>query len=107
MRRLPRTLVAYGISLVLMALVTAFKFNSFPPQIPMLYSLPDSDSQVVDIWYLAFIPLLSFLAINVNNFLAKKVFKREQFILRIVYVADLMIIGFFTYIFIKIVFLIT
>lgn len=107
MRRLPRTIVVYIASLIVMAAVTAFRFNRLPPEIPLLYSLPASSSQVVDIWFVAVIPFMALLSIITNNYVSKKMFKEDVFVRRITYAANMTIIIFFTYIYIKIIILVS
>lgn len=107
MKRIPRTIVAYLLSLVLMAVVVAWKYTVLPPQIPLLYSLPNSDNQVVDTWIIAVIPLMSFIFININNYIAKRKFAHDVFIRHVVYIADMTIIVACTYIFIKILLLVS
>lgn len=107
MKRLPRTIVLYIASLVLMAAVTAMQFTKLPPEAPLLYSLPESSSQVVDMWMLGIIPVLSFVFININNLIGKKVFRNEVFIRHIIYVTNILIIVVFTYIYVKIIFHVT
>ena len=107
MKRIPRTIIVYLGSLVVMALVTAFKFTSLPPEIPLLYSLPGTSTQVVDVYWIAVIPIISFAFIVINHILARRVFKGDLFVRKVTYIANISIILFFTYIYIKIVFLIS
>lgn len=107
MKRSPRTIIFFVASLILMASVTAIQFTKLPPEIPLLYSMPESSSQVVDTWMIGIIPILSFIFININNFIGKKVFKNEVFIRHIIYVTNILIIIVFTYIYVKIIFHVT
>lgn len=107
MKRLPRTIIAYLISLIVMVVVFFLRFKTLPPQIPLFYSLPDSESQIVDAWYIWILPILSLVCINVNNFIFKKWFRDDYFMRLCIYICNLVIIFFFTYIFVKIIFLVT
>jgi hypothetical protein len=107
MKRMPRTIIAYLISLVIMIAVFVLKFRTLPPQIPLFYSLPDSDNQIVDTWYIFILPILSFVCINVNNYIYRRWFRHDYFIRICVYASNLTIIFFFTYIFVKILILVS
>jgi hypothetical protein len=107
MKRLPRTIIAYLASLLIMAIVFLLRFRTLPQQIPLLYSLPDSESQIVDAWYIFLIPVVSFIFIYMNNYVATKWFRENYFVRRIIYTANMFSVTFFTYIFIKILFKVT
>ncbi|MBI5127561.1 hypothetical protein HZA76_03860 [Candidatus Roizmanbacteria bacterium] len=84
-----------------------FKFNSLPPQLPLFYSHPWGEAQLVDTWMIFLIPLLLNLLYVVNNYLYKKFFSGNELIKKMFdYLMILLIVGF-TLIFIKIIFLVS
>lgn len=107
MKRFPRTILAYLVSLVLMVIVFVLRFRTLPTEIPLLYSLPDSDNQIVDAWLIGVVPIISFVFIFINNYVATKWFRENYFVRQIIYFANMFIIISFTYIFIKILFLVS
>lgn len=96
----------YGISLALMAIVTFIFLRTLPPEIPLFYSLPMGGSQIVPIWYIAIIPLSSFLLIMFNTIILKRSAGNESLGESIIYLANLSTIVLTTFIFIRIIFLV-
>lgn len=107
MKHFPRTVVIYCIAFCIMFGAFVISFQTLPPQIPLFYSLPDSDSQIVDLWYIALLPVLCFMCIQVNNVVFNKLFRGDQFIKVCLYVINVILIFFFTYIFVKILLLVS
>lgn len=94
-------------SFFIMAGMLLLNFNKLPPQIPLFYSYPNASSQVVDVMYIALLPAISLIAVLINSFGLKRLFQGEELGQDIVYIANLIIIGGITYIFIRILLLVT
>lgn len=92
---------------ILMVAVFAWKFNSFPQQIPLLYSRPWGEPQIVEFWYIALLPILMHSIFFFNIFIAKKYFKTEEIFQKLFMAANIFTIVGFTGIVLKIIFLVT
>lgn len=92
---------------VLMLGLFALKFNVFPQQIPLLYSRPWGEPQIVEFWYIMLIPVLMHLFYFFNLFIAKKYFHSEELFQKLFMAANISIIVAFTGVFLKIIFLVT
>lgn len=92
---------------ILMIMTFILKLKTLPPQIPLFYSRPWGENQLADTWIIFIIPLiLNFLYI-INSFLYKKFFLGNELIKNIFAYLDLLLIIGFTFIFIRIVLLIS
>ncbi len=96
----------YGISVLIMACVLFITYRSLPPEVPLFYSLPLASSQVVDVWYLALLPIISLILILFNLLILKRFALNEPLGISILYVANMFIIVMTTYIFVRIIFLV-
>ncbi len=94
-------------SIIIMLIAFIIKLNTLPPQIPLFYSLPWGESQLAETWMIFFIPLLMLLFIFLNNFIEKKLFFENDFIKKIFYYLNILIIISFTFIFLKIILLVS
>jgi hypothetical protein len=99
-----RMLYALIGSNTLMILVFILKYSSLPSQIPLFYSLPQGDEQIVDLWMIAVLPIIMNGFIGLNVFISKKFFPENWFAKRIFYYMNYFILVLVTVIFIKIVF---
>ncbi len=95
------------LSLFILILVFIIKINNLPPQIPLFYSLPWGENQLAETWMIFFIPLIMILFIFINNFIEKKFFFENDFIKKIFYYLNILIIVSFTFIFLKIILLVS
>ena len=92
---------------VFMIVTFILKFNSLPPQLPLFYSRPWGEAQLVDTWMIFLIPLLLNLLYVANNYLYKRFFFDNELSKKIFnYLMIFLIIGF-TLIFVKIIFLVS
>lgn len=94
-------------ALLVMAATFAWRFSTLPPQIPLFYSKPQGDDQVVDFWLIAILPILLIVFFTINMIIYRKLFSGDKTILKIiegVNIAEAIII---TLIFMKILFTIT
>lgn len=92
---------------ILMAAIFAWKFQSLPEQIPLLYSRPWGEPQITDFWYIALLPVLMHIFFFLNNFLAKKYFASEELFQKLFNAMNIFFILAFTGLFLKIIFLVT
>ncbi len=92
---------------VLMAAVFAWKFQSLPEQIPLLYSRPWGEPQIVEYWYIALLPILMHIFYFLNNLIVKKFFATEELLQKEFKVMNVFFIIAFTALFLKIIFLVT
>jgi hypothetical protein len=80
----------WNIIFILTQLAILFvKFNSLPPQIPLYYSLPWGDQQLVSVSSIFILPVLSVVILLVNNFLAVFFLRSIQLLSRILVVISL------------------
>jgi hypothetical protein len=92
---------------VLMAAAFLLRLNTLPPQIPLLYSQPWGEDQLVDFWLIALLPILLHLFFFLNIFVYTKFFFPDYLIRRIIVITNVALIIVFTSIFIRIVFYVT
>ena len=92
---------------VLLAGLFAWRYQYMPDQIPLLYSRPWGESQIVDYWYIFLLPICMHLFYFVNSYISKKFFVGETVAPKIFNVATMILIGLFSLLFIKILFLVT
>ena len=94
-------------SLFLMLVLFIWKFNSLPVQIPLFYSRAESDDRLTNLYMIFILPVCLCVLFILNQLLLKKFFRDNLFIEKIIYYLDLSLIVLFTFIFIKIIFLVT
>lgn len=83
------------------------RMRSIPPQIPLFYSLPVGEDQLVEWWMIFIIPLLMNGLVIANTLLLRRFFLQDPFTRSVIRHTNtvLMLIG--TYIFIRIVLLVS
>jgi hypothetical protein len=92
---------------ILMAAIFAWRFQYMPDQIPLLYSRPWGDPQLVEYWYIALLPILMHIFYFFNAFIIKKFFHSEELFQQLFNILNIFVIIAFTGIFLKIIFLVT
>jgi len=92
---------------IIMALAIILNLNHLPPQIPLFYSKPPGEDQLADTWMIILLPLILNGIILLNNFFVKKFFSKDEIVKKIFYYLNFFFIIAITFIFIKIVFLVT
>lgn len=92
---------------IVITLVLFLKLNRLPPQVPLFYSLPLGEDQLGDSWMIFILPILMNLIFILNNLIYQRYFKDNLLIKQIFFYLNLFIIASFTFIFVKIVFVIT
>lgn len=95
-----------GVDIILAALF-AISFRNMPEQIPLLYSRPWGEAQIVDYWYIALLPILMHVFFFLNIVITKKFFPADEVPKRISSIANAFVIVTFSAIFIKILYLVS
>ncbi len=90
-------------------MITTFvmRLKTLPPQIPLFYSLTGGESQLADTWMIVLLPLLLNLIFILNNYVYNKFFFGNFLAKKLFEYADLFFIIGFTFVFVKIIFLIS
>lgn len=91
----------------MMVAVFLFKFQNLPPQIPLFFTLPWGEDQLVDVWFIFLLPLLSNSLFFFNDFFYKKLFAGNDLVKKVFELLNGFIILAFTFIFLKIILLVT
>jgi len=81
--------------------------KTIPPQIPLLYSLPIGEDQLVEWWMIFIIPIIMNVFYILNSFIYNRFFFQEQFERVLLRYTNIVVIGFCTYLFIRIIFLVS
>ncbi len=84
-----------------------FRYPSLPPQIPLFYSKPWGEDQLVENWFILILPLLLTTFYFLNSFIYKKFFLDNLFVQKIFYYLNIFNIITITYIFFQIIILIS
>lgn len=84
-----------------------FKFGSLPPQIPLFYSLPWGEDQLVDFWFILLLPILLHIFFFLNIYLYNKFFFPDHMIRRMVMVTNISLTAVITVIFLRVIFHVT
>jgi len=92
---------------IMLLFIFIFKANRLPPQIPLFYSKPEGEEQIADTLMIFLLPLSSFFFTVINNLIFTRYFSEDKFILKVIYYVDLLIILFTTFIFLRILFLVS
>src|SRR3989344_303424 len=87
--------------------VFVLRFQTLPPQVPLFYSKPPGEDQLIDAWYILILPLIMNLLFFLNKFILRRFFRENELIQKIFYYLNLFLLAGFTLIFAKIIFLIT
>lgn len=87
--------------------ISILKYHLIPSQLPLLYSQPWGEDQLVDWWMLFILPILMNLLYIINISVKRRLFPNNAFIDTIVQYFNIALIMSLTAIFIKILFLVT
>ena len=83
-----------------------FKMHTIPPQIPLFYSLPVGEDQLVEWWMIFLIPIVMNVLCILNIFVYRTYFHKEVFEHTLLRYLNMTIIGFCTYLFVRIILLV-
>jgi len=81
------------------------KMVSIPPQLPLFYSLPWGEDQLVDSWMILILPLLMDVFFFLNEFIKNKLFGENVFAKKIIDYFNIFLVISLAVIFLKIVLL--
>jgi len=84
-----------------------WRYPSLPPQLPLFYSRPVGEDQIVDFWLIFLLPFLMNIFFVINNYLSKRLFPNNDFITNLVKIINGLLILGFGLIFIKIILLVS
>ena len=66
-----RRILRWNIFLILIQFIfLIYQFNNLPPQVPLFYSLPWGEAQLVPATYFFLLPVFSIIVLLLNSFLA-------------------------------------
>jgi len=91
----------------LMIITFILKFNRLPPQVPLFYSSLWGEDQLVDTWVIILLPFFMNLLFFINNYVKNKYFADNELVKKIFYYLNIFLILTFTFIFVKIIFLVS
>jgi len=81
--------------------------KTIPPQIPLLYSLPIGEDQLVEWWMIFIIPIIMNAFYVLNSFIYNRFFFQEQFERALLRCVNIAVIGVCTYLFVRIIVLVS
>ncbi len=87
--------------------VYILRMRMIPPQIPLFYSLPIGEDQLVEWWMIFLIPIIMNSFCIFNTFIYNTYFHREDFEKSLFRYVNISIIGICTYLFIRIILLVS
>lgn len=95
------------ISDIVMAVLVALKYQKLPPQIPLFFSLPTGEDQLSEWWMIFLIPVLVNALYFLNIFVRNSLFPNNSFVKSFIRYLNIAFIGVGTFLFIRIILLIT
>lgn len=96
-----------AVSIMMMAGLFLLKIHSLPPQIPLFYSRLEGDDQIADALMIFLLPALVTTMVVSNIFIITKYFAHNDFVRTVTYCVNLSLIAITTFIFVRIIFLVT
>ncbi len=95
----------YALTTSSMAMIAMFMFRypSLPPQIPLFFSRPWGEDQLVLSWLILILPILMNIFYFVNLFVYRRFFFDNKFVEKVFYYLNIFNIVTFTYIYFKII----
>ena len=92
---------------ILMGAVFAWRFHLLPPQIPLFYSLPSGEDQLVEWWMIFAIPIIMDAIVVLNSVLIHFIPFQEVFVRKMLRITTVVAVILCTYLFIRIIILVT
>ena len=87
--------------------VYVLRMHTIPPQIPLYYSLPAGEDQLVEWWTIFLLPILMNGLYIFNSIIYNRYFHRESFERSLLKYVNMVIIGICTFLFIRVIFLVS
>ena len=106
-KKINQTIKIQFLLILIQLILFIFRIDHFPSQIPLFYSKPEGDEQIVDSFMIFILPLTSFIIVIINKLIFIKYFSNNYFIETIIYYVDLLVILLTSFIFLRILFLVT
>lgn len=100
-------IIAVIIANAIMGGLYLFLRSELPPQIPLYYSRPWGEEQLVDLWLIAIIPLMMHMFIVGNTLLKRFFYKKSDLLVNTFTVANWFYLIVFTVIYVRILFLVS
>lgn len=91
----------------LMIITFLLRFSRLPPQLPLFYSRQWGENQLADSWLIFVLPIFLNLLYFINENILKRFYSENEFIKNIFYYLNAFIIIGFTFVFIKIIFMVS
>lgn len=91
----------------LMIVAYFMRSGTMPPQIPLFYSQLWGESQLADSWLIIILPIFLNLLVILNQYIVNRFYSDNNFIKKIFYYLNIFLALCFTFLFIKIVFLVS
>ncbi len=92
---------------LLMLTVFILRFSHLPPQIPLFYSMPWGEQQLVDIWTILLLPFFLNVLFFFNDFVYRRFFPENPLVKKIIDILNVLLSVSLTLIFVKIILLTT
>lgn len=99
--------IILAFSILIMTVIFILRIHVLPPQIPLFYSRLEGDAQITDVLMIFLLPALSSTIVAANHFVTRKYFKENHFVKMVAYYVNISVIIIITFIFIRIIFLVT
>lgn len=87
--------------------VFIWRYPTIPPQLPLFYSRPVGEDQIVDYWLIFLLPFLMNMFFVINNFLSKHLFPNNYLITKLIKIINGFLIIGFSLVFFKIILLVS
>ncbi len=91
----------------IMIAVFILRYAYLPPQIPLFYSLQSGNEQVVDLPYIFVLPLALICTVAINSLISRTLLKNIEIITHITRMTNIFLSLICTYVFVKIILLVT
>jgi hypothetical protein len=88
----------------LMAAAFLWKYSTLPPQIPLFYSQPWGEDQLVDYWLIVLLPILLHVFFFLNIYLYNRFFFPDYLLRIVIRTVNIVLTVTFTLLFLKILF---
>lgn len=97
----------YVVSLMIMGFMYVLRLGTLPPQIPLFYSRTDGADTIAPTFYIFLLPLVSTIIVIANIVIYRRLFNHDLFVRKLLYYASATSIAVTTFIFLKIIFLVS
>jgi len=89
------------------AIGLVFRWSQIPPQLPLFYSLPTGEDQLVEWWMIFLLPLLMNGLVVLNLVIASRISIQNVFAQSLLRYANYAVMFLCTYVFLRIIFMVT